>query len=218
LAVGSHFRRKLPLELSFVLKPRHEDKRTGIYSRRKQQRNVSERDEVEQSWADTWTIFSDVNQRWDHFIKRKERLCKLRSCKHWHETVGIACDTINSARIKVILTTNVNPPDVRICFDNTRTGCLYGMWPVECAAKAQETFICLRNTVICRAHNYGAASYLSTCIFISALPPPFQFCFCNGRNYLLLYAHIFLNDRQMKTYPTEAVNLELHVLRIARSN
>ena len=168
------FQKKITFRALFCPETKTRRQRTGNYSRRKQQRNVSERDEVEQSWAGTWTIFSDVNQRWDHFIKRKERLCKLCSCKHWHETVGIACDMINSARIKVILTTNVNPPDVRICFDNTRTGYLYGMWPVECAAKAQETFICLRNTVICRAHNYGAASNLRTCIFISA-PPPYSF-------------------------------------------
>lgn len=35
---------------------------------------------------------------------------------------------ISSARIKVILTTNVIPPEVRIWFDNTRTSCLQGMW------------------------------------------------------------------------------------------
>jgi hypothetical protein len=93
------------------------------------------------------------------------------------------------------------------------------MWPVEGTAKAQQTFNCLRNTVICRAHNYGADSNIRTCIFIRALLPLLApFCFCNERNYLLVYAHIFLNDRQMKTCTSKAVNLKLHVLRIARSN
>lgn len=104
-------------------------------------------------------------------FKRKGRLYKLCSCKHCHETLGNACDTISSARIKVILTTTVNPLDVTIRFDNTRTGCSQGIWPVEYAAKAQGTFLCLRNTVVRRAHNYGAASNLRTCI---SIPPPSQ--------------------------------------------
>jgi hypothetical protein len=63
------------------------------------------------------------NQRWNHLIQRKQRLHKLCSCKHWHEKVDSVCDMITSTPNTIILTTNVNPPEMKIWFDCTRTAC-----------------------------------------------------------------------------------------------